>query len=120
MFHRPSLLSALALAALATGCVVPEGRTHVDANISATNSFIFRGVPQVDGLSIQPEFSVAAPEYSGGTYYGSLWGNLNATDDSGDGVLPDDRGGEFSRIDLIGGYTRPFPLFEVSAEVMNY
>ncbi len=117
---RPRAVAAALLALLGPACVVPQGRPHVDATVAAASAHVFRGTPRVDALVIQPEIAVSVPDLSGGSWYGSLFANVNGTDDSGNAVFRDGRGGEVTESDFIAGYTHPIGPIDISLEMVNY
>lgn len=111
-------LPLLALVACAS-CTTLHSPT-VDTSVSYTSQYWFRGAVQNDNGALQADVNVALQNENDDTVGFAAWGNVDASNDTGDAPFPDNNGGDLTEVDLITYYGTHFGETYVEFGLVSY
>lgn len=101
-------------------CASLHGPAEFEGNLSLSDAYIFRGVPQNENGVVQADATTSISAGDRGTLAFGAWGNMDLSNDTGDAVFPDGNKGEFSEIDLILSYARPIGSTDLEIGIIGY
>ena len=113
------LLPCAALAVVC-GCANLQGPPSLATNVLAGSGYVFRGVPFNEEPVLQLDATTWVRAGDDGMVSGTVWGNVDVRDSTGDAVLPDGNQGKFSEVDGIVDYARDFGDLAASVGVIHY
>lgn len=99
---RPNAALSLCISSvLLTGCLVTEDATpSVEAGAKFASAFVFRGQTNVDRPVIQPNLRVSMDAIGDTFIQASMFGNIDAQNNTGSAWFPDGHAGKFTEVDL--------------------
>jgi len=115
--------SPLLLTLLFTSCAsiaAPSGVPSVSMDAMYASAYWFRGTPiNVQGV-YQGSLSTSIPTADGGAIEASVWGNIDAKDDTGRAISPDGNERDFTEVDVTLDYSRSFDGIDTSLGLISY